>query len=91
MNIKVKQKVVDIIKEALVHRGFSDGETEQLINRLLKYGEDAAPVGPPRMPFGKYKDIPIDEVPHEYLNWLLAQSWFREKYDALYKDIMEII
>ncbi len=26
-----------------------------------------------RMPFGKFKDVPVDQVPPEYARWLLAQ------------------
>ena len=28
-----------------------------------------------KMPFGKYKDVYMDEVPATYLDWLRGQSW----------------
>jgi hypothetical protein len=27
------------------------------------------------MPFGKYKGIPMGEVPSDYLDWLIGQDW----------------
>lgn len=32
------------------------------------------------IPFGKYKSFPIEEVPDSYLDWLLEQDWFLEKF-----------
>ena len=28
-----------------------------------------------RMPFGKYKNVPIGEVSADYLDWLAGQDW----------------
>jgi uncharacterized protein (DUF3820 family) len=28
-----------------------------------------------KMPFGKYKDVELTEVPHPYLRWLRGQEW----------------
>lgn len=28
------------------------------------------------MPFGKYVGVPLDEVPKDYIKWLLCQDWF---------------
>jgi exodeoxyribonuclease X len=30
---------------------------------------------PKRMPFGKHKDTPINELPYDYVQWLLRQEW----------------
>jgi len=27
------------------------------------------------MPFGKHKGMPIGEVPADYLDWLIGQTW----------------
>jgi len=32
------------------------------------------------LPFGKYIDKDIEDVPTDYLNWLLEQDWFFKKY-----------
>ncbi len=41
------------------------------------------------VPFGKYKDQPIEMLigDTQYLNWILAQSWFAEKYQPIYNFI----
>lgn len=28
-----------------------------------------------KMPFGKYKDCEMDDIPASYLDWLRGQSW----------------
>ena len=33
-----------------------------------------------RMPFGKYRDIPLDEVPGDYLAWAYRTVDFRSEY-----------
>lgn len=32
------------------------------------------------LPFGKYKNVPIEDVPISYLNYLLEQDWFCDKF-----------
>lgn len=36
-----------------------------------------------KLPFGKYKGILLRFVNSNYLNWLLEQDWFLDKYDDL--------
>lgn len=43
------------------------------------------------MPFGKYLKVPIQDVPHEYLSWLMAQDWFIEKFDKLASEIRQTL
>ena len=38
-----------------------------------------------RMPFGKYKGVPLSLVDLLYLDWLLGQEWFMDKFASLYK------
>ncbi len=85
-----KQRIGEIIKEALLARNFTEPDATQIMTRYLRYGEDAT-LEQIRIPFGKYKDWPIDEVPKEYLSWLVCQTWFRDKYDALYEDILSLL
>ncbi len=45
---------------------------------------------PIKIPFGKYKDMPIEALSQDkkYLDWLLAQNWFAEKYRDLHTIII---
>jgi hypothetical protein len=38
------------------------------------------------VPFGKYKDQPVEAMAadRDYIDWLLAQSWFKDKYQNIY-------
>jgi len=42
------------------------------------------------IPFGKYKDKPIEILSKDkkYVEWLLAQDWFRNKYQSLYTVVI---
>jgi hypothetical protein len=42
------------------------------------------------VPFGKYKGQPIEVLANDrgYLDWLTAQSWFRERYAGIYTLII---
>lgn len=40
------------------------------------------------MPFGKYQGQQLMNIPRDYLEWLLEQSWFEEKYKK-YKKYVE--
>ena len=42
------------------------------------------------VPFGKYRGQPIDVLrqDQDYLNWLAAQDWFRQRYAALYATLV---
>jgi hypothetical protein len=39
-------------------------------------------LGKDKMPFGKHKDKPLEDVPYDYLRWFLDQQW-AEKWPAL--------
>ena len=41
------------------------------------------------LPFGKYRDIEIEEVPSDYLRWLVLQDWFENRYPELLKEAEE--
>lgn len=41
------------------------------------------------MPFGKFKDEMLMDIPRSYLEWCLEQDWFEEKYPKLYKSVVE--
>lgn len=42
------------------------------------------------VPFGKYKGKPLEAMAEdrEYLDWLLTQSWFRERFESYYTIII---
>jgi len=40
-----------------------------------------------KFPLGKYNDILIADIPNHYLNWILEQSWFVEKYIEINEQI----
>lgn len=45
------------------------------------------------VPFGKHKGRPIDEViatDPQYLQWLVTQGWFREKFPVLYQVVINV-
>jgi len=31
-----------------------------------------------RIPFGKYKDLPFDDIPLTYFDWIIGQDWLKE-------------
>ena len=33
------------------------------------------------MPFGKWQDTPLSEVPDDYWEWFLTMDWAKEKVD----------
>jgi hypothetical protein len=42
------------------------------------------------IPFGKYKGQPLEAIQSDkqYIDWLLAQSWFKEKHEDIYTIII---
>jgi uncharacterized protein (DUF3820 family) len=40
-------------------------------------------------PFGAHRDVLICDVPKSYLNWILEQEWFEEKFKDLY-DLVKL-
>jgi uncharacterized protein (DUF3820 family) len=44
----------------------------------------------PIVPFGKYKDQPIEvlQSDKQYLDWLLAQGWFKDRYHDLFTIVI---
>lgn len=44
-----------------------------------------------RFPFGEYDGVLIADVPNSYLNWILEQDWFFQKYDEVkYQVVIEM-
>ena len=43
------------------------------------------------IPFGKHKGSAISECPIAYLDWLLGQDWFCERFRDLKEDIEEYL
>jgi uncharacterized protein (DUF3820 family) len=39
------------------------------------------------IPFGNYKGKDIEDIPSDYLTWLLGLSWFDVKYPELVEEI----
>jgi uncharacterized protein (DUF3820 family) len=89
-----KRRIVEIVEEALKHRGWSVGETNQIIARLMEYGPDViydTANGLTWMPFGKYKGVRIRDIPSEYLQWIYSQEWFEDRFEKLHKETREIL
>jgi uncharacterized protein (DUF3820 family) len=86
-----QKRLYDTVYEALIHRGWSDSEADQIINRLAAGHEFVEPSCTAILPFGKHKGMAVEEVPKDYLSWLIAQDWFRDKFSGLYKDISEFV
>lgn len=42
------------------------------------------------VPFGKYRGQPVEalQADRDYVDWLLAQAWFRERYQPIYQIIV---
>jgi len=41
------------------------------------------------IPFGKFKDQEIEEIPSGYLKWLVLQDFFEDEYPELLKETEE--
>jgi len=39
------------------------------------------------MPFGKYQGKEIEDIPSDYLRWLMDQDWFGEKFEDLFEEV----
>jgi len=44
-----------------------------------------------RMPFGKHKGEKICDCPLKYLDWLIGEDWFCEKFTDLKEEIEEFL
>jgi len=42
------------------------------------------------MPFGKYKGLPIGELPKDYIRWLADQDWFIDE-KSKWKDVAALL
>ncbi len=85
--------IKDRVHEALLARDFSEAESDQMIKRLIKYGEEATvEKDPPAyMYFGKYRDQSIDSISLHYLRWLMVQDWFAEEHENLAEKVEEYL
>ncbi|MHC4569512.1 MAG: putative quorum-sensing-regulated virulence factor [Planctomycetota bacterium] len=43
------------------------------------------------IPFGKHRGEAIKDIPIKYLDWLLGQDWFVEKFDDLAEEVKEFL
>ncbi len=43
------------------------------------------------MPFGRYEGVPLDEIPVEYLGWLIEQEWFHRKFFRLAVEVRGVM
>jgi len=77
----VVRQVRDVAIEALVARGFSPAEAEQIIRRIESgKGGDNSEASLWVVSFGKWKGTPVENVDTGYLRWLLAQNWFLSRF-----------
>ncbi len=83
------RKLVDLVKDCLTYRGFSEGEADNMINRIMTYGGDADVEWEPILPFGKYSGWNIADVPRQYIAWLGSQSWVASKHPQLYAAVLK--
>ncbi|VBB42842.1 hypothetical protein TRIP_B220090 [uncultured Desulfatiglans sp.] len=94
-----RRRIFELVEEALQARGFSEGETAQILERLVRCGEDASWPPPAdfsrrewsTMPFGKYAGLGMDELPSNYLLWLTDQDWFEAKYYGLFLEACDVL
>jgi len=74
-------KIEDLIFNENNGLYFISSGTKQLTN--VYYGKDII-----KMPFGKYKDTPINRVPKYYLNWLLKNVSLKPELKAEIEGVM---
>ena len=43
------------------------------------------------IPFGKYKGEALEDIPCTYLDWLVGEEWFEEKFPDLFEDVCEYL
>ena len=53
----------------------------------MKLNEDGLVI----MPFGKHKDKPIKDLPTHYLDWIIGEDWFCDKFKDLKDYIIEVL
>jgi uncharacterized protein (DUF3820 family) len=41
------------------------------------------------IPFGKYKGKTIEDIPSDYLDYLLSEEWFETKFKDLYEEVKQ--
>lgn len=58
-----------------------DVEGEELLEDSQEFTDDSL------MPFGKYKNMPLDSVPPDYLLWWFDQDTYSIQYPGLVKYI----
>ena len=56
----------------------------------MKENIDVVPIKTEIIPFGKYKDQPIEAMAQDgkYVEWLTSQDWFRDKYKDIYSIVI---
>jgi hypothetical protein len=95
---RANRRITETVKEALLHRGFSEGGTGQMIERLIRRGETAEYVPELErfrifslMPFGKNAGFSLDQILTAYLLLLLHQNCFEDNYAEPRTEILEVL
>lgn len=42
-----------------------------------------------KMPFGKYKNVDISEVPNSYIDWIIGEGKFKDRNPKLFKELVD--
>ena len=40
-----------------------------------------------QIPFGKFKNQDIEDIPDSYLEWIIGEDWFKEKFKNIHTII----
>jgi len=80
------------IKEAVKQLATSDSNSRYNYSTDSQTGSDSSCSNEnygyyPQMTFGKWRGHRINEIPWNYLQWLLSQDWFHEKFSFLAGEI----
>ena len=62
----------------------SQSELEAVINADFQKVVDESSI-----PFGKYKNVSVEDVPNYYLDWMLAEGFLEGVYTYLLKPVEE--
>ena len=84
--IQMMQSALDQYEDDMI----KEKELEQRIYRYFADYQGLREIGSREgvIPFGKeHKEKKVSELPTEYMQWLIEQEWFEEKFKVLYKEV----